>query len=357
MPSVAQAGPVIPRLSRTLNRWLSLWLTFCLCRADAAPVRIIFDTDMHTDCDDAGALAVLHALADRGEAEIVACMVSTLDPWAAPTVDAINTYYDRPDVPIGGVKGAGVLRKSPYTKAVATTFPHDVEPSGSIPDAVQLYRQLLEKEADAGVMIVTVGYLTNIQRLLSLPAAEGRLSGGELARRKVKQWVCMGGNFIGNPPRDDLRLGNVNFTYDKQAALDAIRGWPGTLVFAGREVCSVPSGLQLGASLARTPRENPVRAAYEAYFGGVAKDRHVADLVTVLYAVRGLRDYWDLEERGVMRLREDVTFEWDYGQESEQAFLRKKLRDGKPNDRYIEQVLDELLVQPPRSPPAAKPRD
>ena len=28
----------------------------------AAPVKIIFDTDMANDCDDAGALAVLHAL-------------------------------------------------------------------------------------------------------------------------------------------------------------------------------------------------------------------------------------------------------------------------------------------------------
>jgi hypothetical protein len=33
-------------------------------------VKIIFDTDMHTDCDDAGALAILHTLADKGECEI-----------------------------------------------------------------------------------------------------------------------------------------------------------------------------------------------------------------------------------------------------------------------------------------------
>jgi hypothetical protein len=44
--------------------------------AAVPPVRIFFDTDMHTDCDDAGALAVLHALADRGECEILATVVS-----------------------------------------------------------------------------------------------------------------------------------------------------------------------------------------------------------------------------------------------------------------------------------------
>ena len=35
-------------------------------------VRVIFDTDIGTDVDDAGALAILHVMADRGEAKILA---------------------------------------------------------------------------------------------------------------------------------------------------------------------------------------------------------------------------------------------------------------------------------------------
>ncbi|HSH96140.1 MAG TPA: exo-alpha-sialidase, partial [Roseimicrobium sp.] len=53
-----------------------------------APVKIIFDTDMQTDCDDAAALAVLHTLARRGEAEIIATVVSVKDPASVATVDA-----------------------------------------------------------------------------------------------------------------------------------------------------------------------------------------------------------------------------------------------------------------------------
>ena len=34
-------------------------------------------------------------------------------------------------------------------------------------------------------------------------------------KKKVKLWVCMGGNFVGRPAEDDLKLGNNNFTYDK----------------------------------------------------------------------------------------------------------------------------------------------
>ena len=36
------------------------------------PVRIIYDTDLGGDCDDAGTLAMLHRLCDLGEAELLA---------------------------------------------------------------------------------------------------------------------------------------------------------------------------------------------------------------------------------------------------------------------------------------------
>ena len=84
-------------------------------RIHAQPAKIIFDTDMESDCDDVGALAMLHSLADNGEAEILGTMVCSLNPWSVPTVDAINTYFHRPDIPIGAVKTYGVYRNSKYS--------------------------------------------------------------------------------------------------------------------------------------------------------------------------------------------------------------------------------------------------
>jgi hypothetical protein len=52
-------------------------------------VPLIFDTDMDTDCDDASALAMLHALADAGEVEILATVVSSKYAWSVPCVAAI----------------------------------------------------------------------------------------------------------------------------------------------------------------------------------------------------------------------------------------------------------------------------
>ncbi|MGV3662251.1 MAG: nucleoside hydrolase [Prosthecobacter sp.] len=319
-----------------------------LMAADAPAVpRIFFDTDMATDCDDAGALAVLHALADKGECEILATVSSSLNPTACAAVDVINRHYRRPDLPVGAVRGPGVSESSRFTERLAKEFPHRFRDGAAVPDALAIYRDVLEKQTDGSVTIVTVGYLTNLRNLMRLPASEGRVSGMELIRRKVKKWVCMGGNFMGSPPVDDLKLDNVNFRRDAAAAYEVIRQWPVRCEFAGREVCSLPSGLKAGAGLVNSPPANPVRRAYEVYLGGPGRNRHVADLVTVLYAVRGLRDYWNLSETGWMDIAPDCAFTWKDDPTRQQAYLIKKQVNGRPNDRHVEQTLDDLLVQLP----------
>lgn len=337
-------------------RYLPLLLA-CLCAgtlspqtgaAAPTPVKVIFDTDMDSDCDDVGALAVLHALADRGEAEILATMVSSHNPWSAPCVDAINTFYGRPDLPIGAPKGAGANKPSKYARQLAEQFPQDTGANEKTPDAARLYRSLLLKQPDRSVTVITVGYLTNIADLLKLPAEGGEPSGMEVVRKKVKLWACMGGNFIGRPARDDVKLTNNNFTFDRSAAHYAVWNWPVRLMFVGREIGSVPSGLKVGARLRELPESNPVRMGYQYYFGGEAKDRHVADPTTVLYAVRGLHDYWEAETHGYMDLQTDMTFEWKYDRERGQGYLLKRKVDGKPNDRYIEQTLETLMLQAPK---------
>ncbi|MCG8384357.1 MAG: hypothetical protein MJA30_02350, partial [Cytophagales bacterium] len=72
-----------------------------------AQQQIIFDTDMATDCDDAGALAMLHALQDKGECELLGVMVNDPDKDASGAVDVINTYYGRGSIPIGVVDETG----------------------------------------------------------------------------------------------------------------------------------------------------------------------------------------------------------------------------------------------------------
>ncbi|MBE2285437.1 MAG: nucleoside hydrolase [Prosthecobacter sp.] len=330
---------------------MKLHLLLCLIlvsiEARSEPVRIFFDTDMATDCDDAGALAVLHVLADQGECEILATVSSSLNPTACAAIDAINRYYQRPDLPVGTVRGTGVNEKSRFTQSLAAEFVHRFKDGSQPPDALTVYRDVLEKQPDGSVTLVTVGYLTNLRNLMRLPASDGHVSGLDLIRAKVKRCVCMGGNFMGRPPVDDLKLDNVNFRRDAAAAVEVIRHWPTRIDFAGREVCSIPSGLKAGAVLIDTPEENPVRRAYEVYLGGPGRTRHVADLVTVLYAVRGLRDCWNLSAAGTMDIAPDCAFKWRPNIDGTQHHLLKK----PGNDRHVESVIDGLLKVPPRPRP------
>lgn len=306
-----------------------------------APVRLVLDMDMDSDCDDAGALGVMHALADRGEVEPLAVMISALNPWSGPCAEAINAWYGRQDLPIGTARAPAPDQPSRYTRGVAEHLPHRrLARSADALDAVDLYRTVLAAQPDGSVTLATVGDMTNLAKLL-------RTAGGsDLVRTKVKVWVCMGGNFIGRPARDDLSLGNNNFTLDAGSTYQAITGWPTPIVFVGREVCSVPSGVVAGSCLRSLPWNHPVRLAYGLYFGGEPRDRHVADLATVLAAVRGLdgpRRLWDAEGRGGMDLRHDMTFTWDPERKARQAYLLKQT-----GNEIVQLALEELLMQPAR---------
>ena len=162
----------------------------------AEAVKVIFDTDLSTDVDDVGAVAVLHRLADLGETHIVAMGVSSNEPHSAACLDALNTYFGRPNVPIGAPKGRALDEKSKHTEAIAKEFSHDLISTADAPDVVDVYRETLAAQPDGSVVLITVGFLTNVKSLLeSKPDRHSPLDGPELVRRKVKHWVCMGGRF------------------------------------------------------------------------------------------------------------------------------------------------------------------
>ncbi len=94
--------------------------------AGARQVPVILDSDVGNDCEDAAAIGVLHALADKGEARILAMIYPMHDPWGAAAMSAINTYYGRPGIPIGTYRGSFAYKEAiqvDYGKALATEFP------------------------------------------------------------------------------------------------------------------------------------------------------------------------------------------------------------------------------------------
>ena len=53
------------------------------------------------------ALAFLHAMADSGKAEILATVASNKHELVAPSIEVINTYFGRPELPVGAPKTEG----------------------------------------------------------------------------------------------------------------------------------------------------------------------------------------------------------------------------------------------------------
>jgi hypothetical protein len=296
-----------PNLIRRLTIACLSWFTLAAIAAEPRrPVAIIFDTDMDSDCDDAAALAMLHALADRGEVKILATTVSSQHAWSVPCTDAINTYFGRPDIPIGAPKGPGPKEQgSRYAKQIAAEFAHDLRSTEAAPDATTIYRKTLAAQPDGSVVIVTVGDVTNLRYLLESKADDvSPLDGVELVRTKVKHWVCMGSRY----PADLDPKPWGNFKLDPDSTVKAIAGWPTLITFTGGG--DFANLVATGQRLRELPANNPVRRVYELYFGGEAKDRHSADLISVLVAARGTGAPWKLVKEGHNFIFPDGRHEW-----------------------------------------------
>ena len=333
-PSMLRAVMEVFTMTKCSRSLLFVLLVFLVNPAvtQGAGVRLIYDTDMASDVDDVGALALLHGLADRGEVEILATMVSAKNPHTPLCLDAINTFYGRPDIPIGILRGNGVEAESRYAEAVSREYPHSVRSIDELPNAADLYRRILSKVPDKGVVIVTVGFTSNLRDLLnSTPDDFSQLKGVDLVQQKVKTWVCMGGNFPDGY--------EYNIKEDSLASVRAVHDWPTPIVFSGFEI---GKKVMTGARLAQVPENNPVRTAYFHYNG--LKNRESWDHTAVLYAVRGLRDYWELSKSGFNLIHWDGFNEWIRTEDKNHAYLVEKM---KPSDLAAE--IEELMIAPPEN--------
>ncbi len=301
-------------------------------------VPVIFDTDISEDYDDVGAMGMLHALADLGEIKILATVASNKAPLVVPCIDVINTYFGRPDLPIGAPKSAGVNRAPKELKwpdSLAANFPHTYKSTDQAPDAVKIYREILANEPDTSVVIVTVGFLTNISDLLkSGPDDISPLSGKELAAKKVKHWVAMAGRFP-----EGLEY---NVRMDSLASEYAINHWPRPIIFSGFEIgVRVLTGLIL---IEEGPKESPVTMAYalsipQRYYD--TNGRMSWDQTALLVAARGFEPYYDTEH-GLFITNPDGSNKWKADPNGPHIRLIEKM----PPDS-VAYIIETLMMHTP----------
>lgn len=321
--------------------------------AQAERVRVIFDTDMGNDVDDAMALVMLLNLHRRGACELLGVTITKDHPQAAAFVDALNTFYGYPDIPIGVVRD-GATREAGKFNLLADArnpdhtlrYPHDLRSGRDAPEAVSLLRRLLAAQPDNSVTLVQVGFFTNFRRLLASSADEhSPLGGRDLVAQKVRLLSVMAGAF--QTVGWDTRHLEYNVVQDIPSAQALAREWPTPVVWSGFEigVAAAFPHVVIERDLNYVPR-HILKEAYYLY-EPPPHDRPTWDPTSVLYAVYPDRGYFGLSPVGTVTI-EDNGATWF-----------RPSRDGKGRDRFLvmspEQVarvreaIVQLCVEPPAS--------
>jgi inosine-uridine nucleoside N-ribohydrolase len=319
--------------------------------AQAAPVKLIFDTDMGNDVDDLMALVMIHNLQKRGACDLLALTVTKDHPQAAAFVDAVNTLYGYPDVPIGVVRDGAAKEAGKFNLLAAEKqadgsprYPHDLKSGTDAPEAVDLLRQTLAAQPDSSVAIAQVGFFTNLARLLdSKPDRHSPLNGRELVAKKVKVLSLMAGAF--QTVNWNTRHLEYNVKLDVPAAQKLAKEWPSPLVWSGFEigVAAAFPHLVIEQDL-NYLTHHPLKEAYVLY-NPPPHDRPTWDPTSVLYAVYPDRGYFDLSPAG------NVVVDADAGT------VFRPSKDGKGRHRFlvmspeqterVREAIVQLCVEPP----------
>jgi inosine-uridine nucleoside N-ribohydrolase len=284
------------------------------------PVKIIFDSDLGPDYDDVGALAFLHAMADSGKVEILATLSSNKNELVAPSIEVINNYFNRPGLTIGAPKSAGANLGSSqhWADSIVAKYSHTINSTSESPDAVMVYRKILQNQPDNSVTIVTVGFLTNLFNLLkSEPDDISTLPGTELVRKKVSRLVSMAGWF---PQGREF-----NIFIDSVSSKYVCENWPGKIIFTGFEI---GKEIFTGLRLIESPVKNsPVKDVFRISIPLSEEDRNGRmswDETAVLIAVYGTEGFFDTR-RGTIIVSPDGSNSWKDDPEGKHQFVVQKM--------------------------------
>lgn len=263
-------------------------------KADNIP-DIIFETDMGNDVDDALAADLAYKFVDAGKMNLLAISINKVGSAPVEFIDILNTWYGYPEIPIGVIREGADCEDDAvnYAKAVVNLknesgepmFARSVSDYDSLLEAPELYRKILSSRKDNSVTIVSVGFSTNLIRLLATgPDKYSKLDGKSLVAKKVKNLIVMAGCF------NDPNIHEYNVWKDIPAAKIIFEEWPTPVVASPFELgiqtcypgCSIENDFGWAPS-------HPVVEAYKAYLP-MPYDRPMWDPTALLYAVEG--DKW-----------------------------------------------------------------
>ena len=291
----------------------------------SAVPRIIIDSDLSLWWDDATAIGMANILEQRGAVRILGIMSDIRNPVAVGAIDAIDTFYGHPRIPLGAVAQSGTdTAPHGYSNVLVDKLPHSVRSSRDAPVAVDLYRNLLVDQPNHSVTIVSIGAYTKLAGLLGSTSGHGSsLDGRALVQAKVKRLVIEDGLFPNGAPAV------TNQKLDLAAASDVVTNWPTPMAWVDGFV-----GIQtkVGGGLCSSVKaNNPMRIAYQWEFGCGPPGDGDWDGPTLLYAVQGKKGLFsELGQGGAAYINSQGGLSW-------------RTNPSRPHDVYVHVVDQKAL--------------
>lgn len=289
-------------------------------RMNVAPIPVIFDTDMGNDVDDVLALDLLYKYHAEKKINLLGITSNKDAEHSTAFLDIMNNFYGYPNMPIGKiVKGAVCTRENEYSLIVASdsTWKKTYKNQSQLPESHLLMRKLLAGQKDHSVVIISVGFLSNLSRLLQTgPDGFSPLSGKDLVAKKVKYMSLMGGEFeendtktayeaaiksgtpvaVPNKAAPKKKRNEYNIRYDNTASQNVFINWPTEIIVSpfevGKYILYPGSSIQNDFKFAA---KNPLVVAYESY-AKMPYDRPCWDPTAVLYVLEP--QFFSVSEKG-----------------------------------------------------------
>lgn len=305
--------------------------------------KLIIDTDLGFDCDDAGALAFANILHNEGAVSLLAVTHSVNRQIGAAAVCEVNAYYGNPHIPVGVAARYAIdvdrFFEEFYAKfRCADSFPgwgekpsfyklfkalHAGPDIPAFPAAADVIEQVLLQSEDAGVTFVCIGQANNIADMLEdIPVEAGGMTRRELFFKKVSRVVIMCGRFIDY--EEDYPIGDLYWKGEFNVLLD-IRS--AQKLFAQTQLpvyvldFDQGEGVLAGSGL-QEQADNPVRQMYLAH-GGTQADLPAWDIMTVMFASGAFEDMFTLSGRGCVAIDDNGKSVFRAG-EGEHRLIKRK---------------------------------
>ncbi len=271
---------------RSLTACILLIFTVSLNAFSNKPVGVIIETDMGNDIDDALAMDLAYKAMDDGKIDILAVGVHKLGPASADYVDILNTWYGYGSIPVARSQ-TPVYNQQNYDYTIPVCAMRDTngkaiwqrsKNGGDFEDPVKLYRRVLASQPDTSVVFISLGFGTELAKLLQSGAdSNSPLSGKELVKKKVKYLSIMAGSY-GEKQRAEFNVVN-----DIPAMQMVFEQWPTPIVQNPFEIG--PKVKFHGDSVNeqfKWTTAHPVIEGYKA-FREMPYDRPTWDLLSVIY--------------------------------------------------------------------------